>query len=66
MQPDNTPKVPTPKQLEAFRYVAEWAWLNRIVPPEIHDAAAFALDQASLAHGFYSPAGGITETDNKD
>lgn len=55
MQTDDLPKDPTPQQLEAFRFVAEWAWSNRIVPSEIHDAAAFALDRSSLAHGFYAP-----------
>ncbi|TWT71549.1 hypothetical protein [Crateriforma conspicua] len=47
---------PTKQQLEAFRFVANWCHANRIVPPEIHDAAAFALDLPSLAHGFYTPA----------
>ena len=41
---------------DAFRVVAEWAWTNSIVPSEIHDAAAFALDRPSLAHGFYKPS----------
>ena len=47
---------PTPEQLDAFRFVADWAWSNRVVPSEVHDAAAFALDRTSLAHGFYTPA----------
>ncbi|XZE55786.1 hypothetical protein SH139x_001812 [Planctomycetaceae bacterium SH139] len=51
----NTNNSPNPRQLEAFRFVAEWAWGNVEVPPEIHDAAAMALDRPSLAHGFYTP-----------
>lgn len=47
--------LPTPRQLEAFRFVAQWAWENIEVPPEIHDAAAMGLDMPSLAHGFYTP-----------
>lgn len=41
---------------DAFRAVAEWAWKSRVVPSEIHDAAAFALDRPSLAHGVYTPS----------
>lgn len=39
----------------AFLYVARWAWMERDTPPDIHDAAALALDVPSLAHGFYTP-----------
>ncbi|MCP4299845.1 MAG: hypothetical protein GY783_04625 [Gammaproteobacteria bacterium] len=44
----------SPQRLEAFRFVAEWAWSNGVFPSEIHDAAALALDRPSLAHGYYS------------
>lgn len=44
------------QELEAFRFVANWAWANISSPSEIHDAAAFALDRPSLAHGFYTPS----------
>ena len=47
--------LPTPRQLEALRFVAQWAWENIEVPPEVHDAAAMGLDMPSLAHGFYTP-----------
>ena len=29
--------------------------MDRDTPPDIHDAAALALDVPSLAHGFYTP-----------
>jgi hypothetical protein len=35
-----------------MRKVIEWAWLNCDAPPEIHDMAARALNEPSLAHGF--------------
>ena len=43
----------TAQRLEAFRFVAEWAWSNGVFPSEVHDAAALALDRPSLAHGSY-------------
>lgn len=43
----------TAQRLEAFRFVAEWAWSNGVFPSEVHDAAAFALNRPSLAHGSY-------------
>jgi hypothetical protein len=56
MVSDEQIRHPTPQQLEAYRFVADWVRSNREAPSEVHDAAAFALDQPSLAHGFYTPA----------
>jgi len=56
MKAGDQTQPPTPQQLEAFRFVADWAWSNRDSPSAVHDAAAFALDRSSFAHGFYTPS----------
>lgn len=48
--------VPDPDVERATETVLRWAWQDDLAPSHIHDAAALALDEPSLAHGCYSPS----------
>lgn len=49
----------------AAMHVARWAYYHD-VPADVHDAAAFALDEPSLAHGFYPGRTNATSKENHE